>query len=263
MTVPESKLKSGYMIPVLGLGTWQLTGEQCEKTVKWALEMGYSHIDTSDDYSNEKRVGQAIKGFDRVRLFITSKVDDSKLHKADLVQGCRESLDRLGTDYLDLYLVHRPNPTVPIEETMDGMKELVDLNMVRSVGVSNFSIIGTREAIEAADIPICVNQIKIHPQHYPAETIELCKKEDVVVTAYSPLDTGGLVSDDLLTEIGSHYGKSASQVSLRWLLGNELVVIPKASSKAHLSENLDIFNWDLSSEDATRISEASIKIERG
>jgi diketogulonate reductase-like aldo/keto reductase len=251
------------MMPVLGLGTWQLTGEHCTKAVTWALEMGYTHIDTSDDYMNEEQVGEAIKHFDRSGIFMTSKVDDSKLHRADLVNACRRSLDRLGTEYLDLYLIHRPNPTVPIEESMEGMKELVDRNLVRSVGVSNFSIEGVREVFEAADIPVCVNQIKIHPQHYPAETIELCKQEDVIVTAYSPLDTGGLVDDDLLTEIGEHYGKSASQVSLKWLLMNGLVVIPKASSKEHLRENIDIFAWELSPDDASTIAEVSIKIERG
>lgn len=263
MDIPSYELKSGYEMPVLGLGTWQLTGEQCEKAVNWALEMGYPHIDTSDDYMNEERIGQALKGFDRAQIFITSKVDDSKLHKNDLIESCRGSLERLGTDYLDLYLIHRPNPTVPIEESMEGMEELINKKMVRSVGISNFGIDGTQAAIEKSHIPVCNNQIKIHPYHYPAEAIEVFKKKGIVVTAYSPLDTGGIVDDDLLSEIGKNYGKSASQVSLKWLLENGLIVIPKASSEKHLSKNIDIFDWKLSKKDSERITESSRKILRG
>ena len=263
MEIPSYELKSGYKMPVLGLGTWQLTGDQCEKAVNWALEMGYPHIDTSDDYMNEERIGQAMRNFDRSKIFLTSKVDDSKLHKKDLIESCHSSLERLGTDYLDLYLIHRPNPTVPIEESMEGMEELVNQQLVRSVGISNFGTEGTHSAIENAKIPVSNNQIKIHPYHYPAEAIESLKKKGLILTAYSPLDTGGIVDDDLLTEIGKNYGKSASQVSLKWLREKGLIVIPKASSKNHLKENLAIFDWDLSDEDAERITVSSRKILRG
>jgi diketogulonate reductase-like aldo/keto reductase len=262
MEIPSYELKSGYSMPAFGLGTWQLTGEQCEKAVKWALEMGYPQIDTSDDYENEERIGRALKGFDRSRLFITSKVDDSKLRKNDLIEGCKSSLKRLGIEYLDLYLIHRPNPTVPIEETMEGMKELVDEGLVRSIGVSNFSIEGTQEAVEASEVPLSNNQIKIHPYHYPAETIEFCKRKGIFVTAYSPLDTGEITDDDLLTEIGNHYGKSAAQVSLRWLFEDELVIIPKSSTKDHLSEDMDIFDWELSDEDSERIDQSARRVLR-
>ncbi len=250
-------------MPVLGLGTWQLTGEQCEKAVNWALEMGYPHIDTSDDYMNEERIGKALKGYDRSQIFITSKVDDSKLHKKDLVESCFGSLDRLGTDYLDLYLIHRPNPTVPIKESMIGMEELVDQKVVRSVGISNFGIKGTQDVMEHSNIPISNNQIKIHPYHYPEKVIEFLINQEIMVTAYSPLDTGGIVDDDLLSEIGKKYGRSASQVSLRWLREKGLIVIPKASSKDHLIENLDIFDWELSKEDSERITQSSNEILRG
>jgi diketogulonate reductase-like aldo/keto reductase len=263
MEIPSIELRSRFRMPVLGLGTWQLTGEQCEKAVGWALEMGYTHIDTSDDYMNEERIGRAIENFDRSRLFVTSKVDDSKLHRDEVLQACRDSLDRLGTDYLDLYLIHRPNPTVPLEESMEGMEELVRRKMVRSIGISNFSIEGSAAAMEASEAPISVNQIKIHPYHYPAEAIEFCKAQGVNVTAYSPLDTGELVGDDLLTEIGGHYGKTAPQVSLRWLLDNDLIVIPKASTKDHLRENIDIFGWELSQRDAARIAQSSARTLRG
>jgi len=263
MKIPTYKLKTGYLMPVLGLGTWQLTGKRCEKAVKWALEMGYNHIDTSDDYLNEERIGKAIKGFDRSYIFITSKVDDSKLHKHDLIQSCRESLDWLGTDYMDLYLIHRPNPTVPIEETMGAMEELVKQKRVRSVGISNFSIEGTRKAVRVSNIPVCNNQIKIHPYHYPETAIQFCRKNGIRVTAYSPLDTGEIVDDELLTQIGKKYGKSGAQVSLKWLRENNLIVIPKSSSKDHLSEDMDIFDWKLETQDFEKISQASANALRG
>lgn len=263
MNIPTFPLQSGYDMPAFGLGTWQLTGETCERSVKAALDMGYPHIDTSDDYMNEERIGKALKGFDRSRLFITSKVDDSKLHKKDLMDACLSSLDRLGTDYLDLYLIHRPNPTVPLEKSMEGMEELVSQKLIRSAGISNFDIGGTRDAERASSVPIAVNQIKIHPYHYPEEAVDFLQKKKVVVTAYSPLDTGGIVDDDLLTEIGKRYGKSAAQVSLNWLLSKGLIVIPKAGTEEHLRENIDIFDWKLSGEDTQKINQSSRNILRG
>jgi len=263
MRIPEYELKSGHSMPVLGLGTWQLTGEDCERTVRQALEIGYTQIDTSDDYMNEETIGKALKGFDRSKIFITSKVDDSKLREQQVIDACRGSLQRLGVDYLDLYLIHRPNPTVPLEETMEGMEELVEREMVRSTGISNFSIEGTKSASEASFLPLSNNQIKIHPYHYPKDAIEFFKARSFVVTAYSPLDTGGIVSDDLLTGIGERHGKSAAQVSLRWLLQKGLVVIPKSSSREHLEENIDIFDWELSEEDSRKIDDVAMKALRG
>lgn len=250
-------------MPVLGMGTWKLTGKPCEKAVRWGLELGYTHIDTSDDYMNEEWIGKAIWGLDRSRLFITSKVDDSKLHRNDLIQSCKETLEKLGTKYVDLYLIHRLNPTVPIEESMEAMEELVKRSRVRSVGISNFNIAGIQRAIKATQVPVCNNQIKIHPYHYPSNIVEYCKKNGIVVTAYSPLDTGEIVDDDLLTQIGKKYRRSAPQVSLRWLLENGLIVIPKASSKNHLIENRNIFNWNLSDEDSAKLTQSSRESWRG
>ncbi len=248
---------------MLGLGTWQSTGKECEQAVRMALDMGYRHIDTSDDYKNEQQVGKAIKDFNREELFITTKVDDSKLKKDAVIKACNDSLKRLGTRYIDLYLIHRPNPTIPLTETMRGMKELVDRGMVRSIGISNFHNSGTEAARSASDVPISVNQIKVHPYHYPHEEIKSLQSEGIVVTAYSPLDTGQLVNDDFLTEIGEKYGKSAAQVTLKWLLNQGLVVIPKARSEAHLRENIDIFEWELSKEDSQAIAESGDLVLRG
>ncbi len=260
--VPTMKLKTGDSIPVLGIGTWQLTGDACVRAITRALEIGYTHIDTSDDYMNEEEIGKALRGFERENVFITSKVDDSKLRRDDVVTACEASLGRLGIDYLDLYLIHRPNPTVPITETMEGMKEIVDRGWVRNIGISNFGERGTIEAEKAAKVPVSNNQIKIHPYHYPAEFIDFLQKRGMTVTAYSPLDTGGLVDDDLLTEIGQQYDKSASQVSIRWLLDRGLIVIPKATSEDHIRENIE-FDWELSDDDTRRINELSEIALRG
>ena len=135
--------------------------------------------------------------------------------------------------------------------------------MVRSVGISNFNIAGIREALKVSDVPVCVNQIKIHPYHYPADAVDFCHAKGVNVTAYSPLDTGGIVRDDMLTKIGARYGKSAAQTSLRWLLERDLIVIPKASSKKHLTENIDVFDWSLSTADFETIADYSSRILRG
>lgn len=257
MNIPSLKLKNEQSMPMLGLGTWLLTGSQCEKAVNIALEMGYPHIDTSDDYRNERRIGNALTGFDRSSLFITSKIDDTKLRKDDVLSACQDSLKRLQTDYLDLYLIHRPNPRIPISETMAGMKKLVDEQLVRSIGISNFNINQTKEAIESAEIPVCVNQIKINPYHFPKDEIDFFKKQDIVVTSYSPLGHGKLVHNEFLSDIGEKYNKNASQISLKWLLDNDLIVIPKASTKDHLKEDIDLFDWDLTDEDFKEIAQKS------
>jgi len=140
-------------MPVLGLGTWELTGEKCELTVREAIEMGYRHIDTAELYGNEAEIGRAIKNTDRSQLFITSKVRNSNLRSESLVQACEASLDRLGTDYLDLYLIHWPNDKIPVEHTMEGMNNLVVDGKIRSVGLSNFNVKLIKEAGGISSIP--------------------------------------------------------------------------------------------------------------
>lgn len=260
--IPSIKLNTGNTMPAFGLGTWQLTGNDCDRAVRMALEMGYNHIDTSDDYMNEEIIGKAIGGFDREKIFITSKVDDSKLRRDDLVAACEASLKRLGTDYLDLYLVHRPNPAVPVDETMEGMRIIADRGLIRNAGISNYGRDGFEEVEDASSLPVANDQIKIHPYHFPGDYIEYLQDRKISVTAYSPLDTGQLVDDELLSDIGSNYGKSAAQVSIRWLLDKGLVVIPKATTRDHLRENIE-FDWELSDEDASKIDDLARRALRG
>ncbi|MFI4910324.1 MAG: aldo/keto reductase [Sedimentisphaeraceae bacterium JB056] len=252
MTERKLKLKSGYEMPVLGLGTWKLTGKDCEKTVAQALEMGYIHIDTAEMYENEQEVGEGIKGADRSKIFITSKVAKSHLKKNDVIEACQRSLDKLGTDYLDLYLVHWPNDDIPIEETMQAMEELVDKKMIRSCGLSNFDVSRIKKAQEAAQIPICNLQIEFHPFTNRHELPQYCKEQGIAITAYSPLARGEVFEDETLKEIAEKHSKTPSQVSLKWLIQNGHIVIPKASSEKHLRENMEL-DWELSCEDMKKI----------
>lgn len=253
------ELKSGYTMPVLGLGTWALTGATCEKAVSIALELGYRHIDTAELYGNEIEIGKTIKKTDRSRLFITSKVSSSNLRTRALIEACHASLDRLGTDYLDLYLVHWPNDNIPIEKTMEGMQKLVDEGRVRSVGLSNFDVKRMQAAVSISQPPICNNQVEYHPHRPRHEIPHFCREHGITLTAYCPLARGKILRDTTLGNIGRQYGKSPAQVSLRWLLQKGAIVIPKASSKEHLKANIDLDGWELSAGDIESIDALSVE----
>lgn len=254
----EFRLNDGNKIPALGLGTWQLTGRKCVQAVKTALKLGYRHIDTAELYENQAEIGEAIKDFDRRKLFLTSKVWFNNLRYDDVLASCEKTLKELKTNYLDLFLIHWPNRQIPLKETLDAFKELLNDGRVESVGVSNFTIHHLKDALKiakakAVSVPITVNQVEFHPRFYQKELLEFCKKNKIVVTAYSPLGRGALLEDKTLKEIAARRGKTPAQVCLRWALEKGAVVIPKASSEEHLKENLRVFGWRLSKQDAEKI----------
>jgi diketogulonate reductase-like aldo/keto reductase len=253
------ELKSGFAMPVLALGTWELRGDECVLTVQDAVELGYRHIDTAELYENEAEIGQALRDADRGQLFITSKVANSHLRREDLLKACEASLKRLGTEYIDLYLVHWPNDDVPIAETMKAMKELVEAGKVRSVGLSNFDVGRMQEAMSASDVAICNNQVEYHPYRPRREIPQFCHKRGISVTAYCPLARGEVLGDARLVKIGKKYDKSAVQVSLRWLLQKGVIIIPKASSREHLQENADMDGWELSADDMEAIDALGVE----
>ena len=248
----------GEEIPALGFGTYRLRGRNCTETVERALRHGYRHIDTAEYYDNHAEVGEAIASsdVDREEIFLTTKVWRSNLKHDDVLRSANSSLTQLGVEYVDLLLIHWPSPNVPISETIAAMNQLQTEGTVRHIGVSNFSIDQLREAMSVSDTPIVTNQVKYHPFNTQPELLEFCIENDVMLTAYSPLAQGSVADTDALREIGDRYGKSAAQVALRWLLQQERVsAIPKASSREHLVENFDVFDFELTDEEMADIFE--------
>jgi diketogulonate reductase-like aldo/keto reductase len=246
----------GVTVPAIGFGTARMTGEPCERAVRHALELGYRHVDTAQMYDNESAVGRAIAAadVDREAVFVTTKLDRGNRAHDDVVSTTNASLDRLGLDAVDLLLVHSPNVRVPVEETVGAMNELQREGLVHHVGVSNFSVGGLRDAIEASEAPIVTNQVEYHPYRHQDDLLAFCSEAGVVLTAYSPLDVGRAASDRTLADIGERHGKTAAQVALRWLVQQPSVVtIPKAASEAHLAENLDVFDFELTDEEMERV----------
>ncbi|QSG08578.1 aldo/keto reductase [Halapricum desulfuricans] len=254
----ESVTVQGTAVPMLGLGTYQLRGDACVQTVREAIEMGYRHIDTAEYYNNQREVGQGIAAadVDREDIFLTTKVWRSNLAHDDVLQSVQESLDKLGVETVDLLLIHWPSQSVPVGETLTAMEQLQTEGKVRHIGVSNFSVEQLREAMQVAESPVLTNQVKYHPFHSQAELVEFCIEHDVLLTAYSPLAKGDVVGNETLATIGERYGKSAAQVALRWLLQQEVVAaIPKAASRAHLEENMAVFDFELTDAEMERIFE--------
>ena len=245
-------------VPSLGLGTYRLTGARCVRAVERALSMGYRHVDTAQMYDNEAEVGRGIEGseVDRGEVFLTTKVWPSDFTHDRVIRKTHESLKKLRTGYVDLLLMHWPGEGVPLEETLGAMRELQEEGSVLHVGVSNFSPSLVEEAAGHAEI-FC-NQVQYHPYRNQDTLIEQARKLDYLLTAYTPLSRGGVQDDATLLEIGEAHGKTATQVALRWLVQQEKVcAIPKATSDEHLSENLDVFDFELSDEEMQSVSSLS------
>lgn len=246
----------GVDVPVLGLGTYRLRGNECTDVVEAALEMGYRHIDTAEFYSNQAAVGDAIAAapVDREELFVTTKIWKTDLAYDQAIASATESLEKLDIGYIDLLLIHWPNTSVPTAETIRAMNHLQEEGLVRHIGVSNFSVAQLEEAIEASETPILTNQVPYDPTTDQSNLLEWCVSKDVMLTAYSPLGKGSVVGNETLAEIGEPYEKSAPQVALRWLIQQPMVAaIPKASSRDHLAANLDVFDFELTPTEMERI----------
>lgn len=246
----------GERVPALGFGTWQLSGRAAVEAVRHALELGYRHLDTAQMYRNEAQVGQALSdsGLDRDEIFLTTKIQPRNLEPDRVQRSTRESLDRLQTDYVDLLLIHWPAFSASMEATLGAMVDLREDGMVRHVGVSNFTPSLLREALDHA--PIFCNQVEYHPYLAQPELSRLALERDIMLTAYSPLAKGRVVDDEVLAEIGERHGKTASQVSLRWLVQQDHVAaIPRSGDPDHRAANFDILDFELSEEEMARIGE--------
>jgi 2,5-diketo-D-gluconate reductase B len=244
----------GEKVPSLGLGTWQLSGQECVRAVESALALGYRHIDTAQMYANESEVERGVRNssVDREAIFLVTKVSTSNFSHDEVIRSTRGSLKKLQTEYVDLLLMHWPNPSVPLGETLGAMTELQEEGSVKHVGVSNFPPSMVEDATEHATI-FC-NQVEYHPYRPQDKLLEQAKEMDYLLTAYSPVAKGRISKDAMLRKIGEAHGKTPAQVSLRWLIQQEKVVaIPKAASEDHLRSNFDIFDFELSDEEMERV----------
>jgi diketogulonate reductase-like aldo/keto reductase len=246
----EYQTIKGETVPSLGLGTWRLSGKECVRAVERALALGYRHIDTAQMYANEDEVGRGIRnsGVDREEIFLVTKVRTSSFSHDDVIGSTHESLKKLGTDYIDLLLMHWPNPNVPLEETLGAMTELQEEGSVKHVGVSNFPPSMVEDATQHATV-FC-NQVEYHPYRGQDELLRQAREMDYLLTAYSPVVKGRVSRDAALKEIGQAHGKTPAQVALRWLIQQEKVAaIPKAASEDHLRSNFEIFDFKLNDEE--------------
>ncbi|MFN2340490.1 MAG: aldo/keto reductase [Halanaerobium sp.] len=244
------KLNSGDQMPLLGLGTWQLREEKCVESVKMAVEIGYNHIDTADGYDNHQAVAQGIKesGIDRDELFITSKIKPENLHFDDIKSDAQRFLDELEIEYLDLLLIHWPSQDIPLEESLKALKEVKEEGLAKNIGVSNFTINHLKDTMDFDPELVAVNQVEFHPTLYQKELLDFCQENDIVLTAYSPLARGEVFENKIINELAAEYDQSPSKLTLKWLIDKDVVTIPKASSRAHLEANFDLFNWELPNE---------------
>ena len=246
---------NGAKIPSIGLGTWQLSGRTCARIVEQAIRLGYRHIDTAQAYENEREVGDGLRasGVRRDDVFITTKVWTNHFAPHDLERSTKESLIKLRMPYVDLLLLHWPNPHVPLTETLGALAHAKRMGLTRHVGVSNFTVALIEEAIKACPEPLVCDQVEYHPYLDQAKVREACAQHHLALVAYSPVAKGRIKNDRTLLRIGNRYGKSAAQVCLRWLVQQNVSAIPRTSRIERLSENIDIFDFELSGEEMAEI----------
>jgi len=245
----------GAEVPALGFGTWQIEGQDAREAVRDALEIGYRHIDTAKAYGNEREVGEGIRdsGVARADIWLTTKVPHHEAAPSAVRAAAEGSLERLGTDYVDLLLLHWPSPDVPLEQTIVALDLLRRDGLARHVGVSNFPAGMLERALEAA--PLLCDQVEYHPFLGQDRLLAVAADKELLITAYSPLAHGKVPDDATLREIGEAHGKTAGQVALRWLLDQPNVSpIPKASSHERRAENFDVFDFELSDQERERIA---------
>ena len=255
-------LRNSYKIPCIGFGTWQLEeGEQAAESVRRAISCGYRHIDTAAAYHNERGVGEGVRtcGLPREQIFVTDKVWNTKRGYDKTMATFEKTMGRLGLDYLDLYLIHWPANAMQFPnweeinvDTWRALSELYDAGRIRSIGVSNFKPHHLRALMECGIKPM-INQIEFHPGLLQQETRDYCRANGIVVEAYSPLGTGKMLRNETLVSIASRYGKSVSQICLRWCLQHEVIPLPKSADPTHMRQNTEIFDFGISPEDMALI----------
>ncbi len=249
-------LNNGVSMPRLGLGTWQsAAGREAEQAVTWALELGYRHVDTAALYGNEADVGRALRAsrIPREELFVTTKVWNDDLRRRRVRQAFEASLDKLGLDSVDLYLVHWPVPGAFVE-AWKVLEEMLAEGKARAIGVSNFLVPQLETLLSEALVVPAVNQVEWHPWLQQPELVDFCRGHGIVFEAWSPLMQGRMAEEPQLVRVAERLGRSPAQVAIRWGLQREVVMIPKSVRRERIAENAAVFDFELSAEDMAAIS---------
>jgi 2,5-diketo-D-gluconate reductase A len=258
-TVPSIELNDGNRIPQLGFGVFQIPPKETAEAVATALEVGYRHIDTAEMYRNERGVGEAVRssGLERPEVFVTSKLNNGYHRPADAHRAFEETLAELGFEYVDLFLIHWPLPTLyngDFVSTWKTLEELKHDGRARSIGVSNFQVEHLRRlAAETETVP-AVNQIEMHPYLLNDEVRAYGREHGIVTEAWSPIAQGGVLGDPVITGIAQKLGRTPAQVVLRWHIQLGNIVFPKSTTPARISENFEIFDFELGPEDMDAIT---------
>jgi len=245
----------GAQIPALGFGTSPMTGGLAPDTVVAALHAGYRHIDTAWKYGTERAVGEAMRasGVPRGDIFLTTKVSHEYLRADAFARSVDESLAALKVDYVDLLLVHWPNPEIPLAETMPALAKAKERGLARHIGVANFNIALLDQAIKLCPEPLVALQAEYHPYLDQSKLLAAVRQRGMVFTAYCPLGRGRLFSDPVLADIAKARGRSIAQIALRWLMQQNVAAIPRSSNPARIADNFKVFDFTLSDDEMQRI----------
>ncbi|RIO55992.1 aldo/keto reductase [Staphylococcus hominis] len=254
---------NGNQMPMLGLGTFRVENDDtCKEAVKHAIESGYRSIDTAKVYGNEEQVGQGIKeglestGLNREDIFVTSKLFFENFGRENVAQAYETSIQKLGLDYLDLYLVHWPgtNEAVMID-TWKGMEDLYKDNRVKNIGVSNFNPDHFEALLAQVSIKPVINQVEFHPYFTQEKLRKYLEAQNIYMESWSPFMNAQILNDETLNEIGKEVNKTAAQVIIKWNMQHNVVVIPKSVTSSRIEENIDVFDFELSAEQMKRIDD--------
>lgn len=252
------QMNNGLTIPKIGFGTWQAKDNEAKQSVLWALEAGYRHIDTAQGYNNEEQVGEALKesGVPREEIFLTTKLHNKKHGYEKTKEAIDESLQKLDTSYIDLLLIHWPNPIYSRENWKEAnagswkaMEEAVATGKLKSLGVSNFLPHHLDALLETAEIKPAVNQILLNPSEMQPEVVKYNNVHDIINEAYSPLGTGKIFDVEELKDLAQKYNKTIAQLVLRWSLQHDFLPLPKTVTKERVWENAEIFDFEIDAED--------------
>jgi 2,5-diketo-D-gluconate reductase B len=247
---------NGAKIPLLGLGTWELRGRACARIVEQALRLGYRHLDTAQLYENEREVGEGLhaSGVKRDDVFVTTKIWPSHFAPRELERSARERLMQLRLDEVDLLLLHWPNPQIPLSETIGALCKVKRDGLARHIGVSNFTVALIEQALAVSTEPLVCDQVECHPFLDQSKVMAACRKHGMAMVAYSPIARGDARGSEVLRRIGEAHKKTAVQVCLRYLVQQDIVVIPRTSKVERLSENAAIFDFALSDQEMADVA---------